>query len=302
MKFILRLCYNKYKIGNYCIQAHRKDLTMKTLFVTDLDGTLLTKNENVSAYSLDKLNRLVDAGMLFTYATARSVWSAEAAVRGLKITAPAILYNGGMVYDFGTKTCLRAITFLEDWKEYVLSVLQGHGIHPLVFSAEIGGERVKWVQGNETPGLQRYLSRRTEDRRMHPVNSNGDLLAGNLFYFKCIGPRELLERAWDILKFDSRFLCIFHQETYQNDFWMEISPREASKANAVSFLKQVLGCDKTVCFGDTSNDSDMFDVCDEKYAVMNADAWLKEKATGVIGYCEEDGVAKWLEEHSGFGL
>ena len=39
----------------------------------------------------------------------------------------------------------------------------------------------------------------------------------------------------------------------------------------------------------------MFDVCDEKYAVMNADEWLKEKATGVVGYCEEDGVAKWLE-------
>ena len=52
-----------------------------------------------------------------------------------------------------------------------------------------------------------------------------------------------------------------------------------------------------LCFGDTSNDSDMFDVCDEKYAVMNADSWLKEKATGVIGYCEEDGVAKWLENH-----
>ena len=35
---------------------------------------------------------------------------------------------------------------------------------------------------------------------------------------------------------------------------------------------------------------------DEKYAVMNADGWLKEKATGVIGYCEEDGVAKFLAE------
>ena len=33
---------------------------------------------------------------------------------------------------------------------------------------------------------------------------------------------------------------------------------------------------------------------------MNADDWLKQKATGVIGYCEEDGVAKWLERYSGF--
>ena len=55
----------------------------------------------------------------------------------------------------------------------------------------------------------------------------------------------------------------------------------------------------TFCFGDSSNDSDLFDVCDEKYAVENADDWLKAKATGVIGYCEEDGVAKWLDEHAG---
>ena len=44
----------------------------------------------------------------------------------------------------------------------------------------------------------------------------------------------------------------------------------------------------------------MFDVCEEKYAVMNADDWLKAKATGVVGYCEEDGVAKFLEtRHTG---
>ena len=54
-----------------------------------------------------------------------------------------------------------------------------------------------------------------------------------------------------------------------------------------------------MCFGDSANDSDMFDVCDEKYAVQNADDWLKAKATSVIGYCEEDGVAKWLDEHAG---
>ena len=65
----------------------------------------------------------------------------------------------------------------------------------------------------------------------------------------------------------------------------------------MQFLRSRLGCDRVVCFGDTSNDSDMFDICEEKYAVKNADDWLKAKATGVIGYSEEDGVAKWLCEH-----
>ena len=275
---------------------------MKTLFVSDLDGTLLTKEERISEYSQEKLNRLISAGMPFTFATARSVVSARNAVRGLNLSVPVILYNGGLVYDFKTKNILRAILFADDVKWHVLSVLQEHGLMPFVFGAFPDRERVAWKTGDESLGMIRYLSRRTRDPRLEPVHSERELLEGSTFYFKCIGPQATLERAWNDLKLDSRYICIYHQETYQSDFWMEISPREATKANAVAFLKYEQGCDRAVCFGDSSNDSDMFDVCDEKYAVMNADGWLKAKATGVIGYCEEDGVAKWLMEHAGFPL
>ena len=274
---------------------------MKTLFVTDLDGTLLTREERVSAYSCEKLNRLIDAGMLFTYATARSARSAENAVVGLHIKAPVVLYNGGLIYDYQAGRALSCILFNEEEKWYVLDVLRRFSIAPFLFAANEGRELLSWIPERQSVGMARYLVRRANDYRLNPVHSDEALLSGKVFYFKCIGPREQLEQAWDILKYDSRFMCIFHQETYQDDFWMEISPRAASKANGVAFLRNYLGCDRVVCFGDTSNDSDMFDVCDEKYAVMNADAWLKEKATGVIGYCEEDGVAKWLESNSGFG-
>ena len=269
---------------------------MKTLFVTDLDGTLLTGQEKVSVYSLERINRLIAAGLLFTYATARSAESAYRSTEGLALNLPAILYNGGLIYNFTTHETLRYTVFEEEWKWYVYSVLKEYGIHPLVFGAlRKDRERVAYMQNDLSFGLQRYLVRRAGDKRLWAACSEEDLLAGYVFYFKCIGPREQLERAWNILKYDSRIICIFHQETYQNDFWLEISPRAATKANAVTFLRSYFACDRVVCFGDTSNDSDMFDVCEEKYAVMNADAWLKAKATGVTGYCEEDGVAKFLE-------
>ena len=160
--------------------------------------------------------------------------------------------------------------FEEDWKYYVFSALRRFGINPFVFGACRDREWVKWMTGGESFGMRRYISRREGDIRLQPVYSERDLLDGYIFYFKCI------------------------------DFWMEISPRAATKANAVTFLKEYLGCSRAVCFGDTSNDSDMFDVCEEKYAVMNADDWLKKKASGIVGYCEEDGVAKWLAQNSGF--
>ena len=274
---------------------------MKTLFVTDLDGTLLTKEGRIPTYSVERLNRMIEAGMTFTFATARSHSSAMRAVEGLLLRAPVVLYNGGIIHDCGTGRTLFHSMFSTEEKWYILGVLQKFGIEPMVFGASAAGkERVAWLANRESVGVQRYLAYRRGDVRLGAVASEGELLEGHVFNFKCIGPQEQLERAWNDLKLDDRFICIFHQETYQNDFWIEISPRVATKANGVRFLKNYLGCDRAVCFGDSSNDSDMFDVCDEKYAVMNADKWLKDKATGVVGYCEEDGVAKWLEQHSGF--
>ena len=273
-------------------------IIMKTLFVSDLDGTLLTRHENVSAYSKEHLNRLLERGMAFTYATARSVGTALRAIDGLQIRLPAVFYNGGLIYDAENRTVLRASFLREEEKKYILSVLVEHSIDPVVFGVGDGRERLSWFVGKENPGVLRSLERRRADERLSPAHSDAALLWGDVYYFKCIGPREQLESAWNVLKMDDRFICIFHQETYQNDFWMEISPREATKANAVRYLKERLGFERLICFGDTANDSDMFDVCDECYAVQNADDWLKAKATGVIGYCEEDGVAKWLDAHA----
>lgn len=279
-----------------------RDNHMKTLYISDLDGTLLTSHERVSPYSIEKLNRLIDGGVRFTFATARSALSAKRAVEGLHLNTPVVLYNGGLIYDYTTGETLFSVLFGNDEKEYVYSVLRTYGILPLIFGARcLDKERIAYLEGRENFGISRYLFRRQGDVRLEPVPTETELLEGFIFYFKCIGPKDQLERAWNILKYDPRFICIFHQEKYQNDFWMEISPRAATKANGAAYLGRYLGAERLICFGDTSNDSDMFDVCDESYAVMNADGWLKEKATGVIGYCEEDGVAKWMEAHAVIG-
>lgn len=60
---------------------------MKVLYVSDLDGTLITRNERISEYSLGILNALIGRGLLFTYATARSLDSAERAVAGAQTYA-----------------------------------------------------------------------------------------------------------------------------------------------------------------------------------------------------------------------
>lgn len=266
---------------------------MKTLYVSDLDGTLITHREKISDYSLAALNELVEKGLLFTYATARSFTSAEAAVRGLNHSLPVIVYNGALVIEPATGKTLYSLAFPSESKKSILDRLNVFGVSPVVH-ARVGIEdKVFWLRGSESSGQFRYLSRRAGEKRMLPVDSPAGLVTGETYFFACNGPHETMRRLHDELEKDG-FYSLLYPETYSADYWLEILPQGATKANAAKKLKDFLQCDELVCFGDSANDSELFDVCDRKYAVQNAGDWLKSKATDVIGYCEEDGVAKWL--------
>lgn len=72
---------------------------MKTLYVTDLDGTLLRSDQTISAYTNETINRLVEQGMLFSYATVRSYVTARKVAGELRAQIPLIVYNGTFIID-----------------------------------------------------------------------------------------------------------------------------------------------------------------------------------------------------------
>ena len=72
---------------------------MKTLYISDLDGTLLGPNASLSKRTINILNDLLHKGVLFTIATARSIKSVKYILKDLNITLPMILMNGVCIYD-----------------------------------------------------------------------------------------------------------------------------------------------------------------------------------------------------------
>lgn len=267
---------------------------MKTLFVSDLDGTLLTSEERISDYSLVRLNGLIDGGLTFTYATARSLNSAAKACWGLRQIFPVILYNGAVVMEPWSGKKLYNNHFNDGQLAFLKELFQRFDVWPLVYSFHRGCERVSWVEGKETSGVLRYLSRRKGDGRLNPVRVREDVAGDEIFYFTCIGKREDLEGVRQAVENSLDMRCIFEQETYQTDYWCEIMPRSTSKGAAALAVKEFLKADRLVAFGDGINDISLFRAADESYAVRNAVAELKAVCTGEIGYSEEDGVVKFI--------
>jgi len=274
---------------------------MKTLYVTDLDGTLLNTHETISEYSKEVINRLVEEGMLFTYATARSSISATVAAKGLSTNIPIIAYNGAFIIEPSKGEILLSAFFTEKQKEYLKGILQENKISPLVYAYVNGIEKVTWRTVTENDGIRDYLSRRKGDKRMNPLTEEraDELYRGDTFYYTCIGSREELLPVYEVLKDNEEFNCLFHPEIYREEYWCEILPKKATKANAILELKKLWNCDRIVSFGDAVNDMPMFEISDECYAVENAVEELKKAATGIIESNENDGVAKWLLENVG---
>ena len=126
------------------------------------------------------------------------------------------------------------------------------------------------------------------------TNDLHSLYQGEVYYFTVIGSYQELNSVYDMLKDNVNYNVTFQQEIYRDEYWLEIMPKTASKANAILKLKEILKCDEIVCFGDAINDLEMFKVSNQSYAMENAVDQLKKHATAIIDSNENDGVANWL--------
>lgn len=271
---------------------------MKTLYVSDLDGTLLRSNERTSDFTNQTINELSAKGMLFSYATARSYVTSVKVTKGMNAHIPLIVYNGALVIDHGTGEIMIS-NFFEPEIRDVLRELFAHEIYPVVYSFIGGVEKYSYIPDKCTWGMQDYIQSRSGDRREHPVSNSDSLLLGDIFYISCIDEPEKLAPFYE--KYKEKYHAIYQKDIYSGAYWLEIMPLAASKSHAAAQLKALLGCDRLVVFGDGKNDIDMFQLADESYAVSNAAPELKAAATGMIGSNDEDAVAKWLLAHAQIG-
>lgn len=267
---------------------------MTTLYVSDLDGTLLRSVERTSEYTNKVINELADRGILFSYATARSYITAKKVTKGMDAKIPLIVYNGAFIIDNVTEEVLLS-NYFDDSVQGILDDLFEKEIYPIVYAHINGVEKFSFVPKLCTKGMNLFLESRNGDVRTNALETLADLRMGKIFYLTCIDTPEKLEPLYE--KYKEKYHCVYQKDIYTNEQWLEIMPKEATKANAIRQLRSMFGCEKLVVFGDGKNDIDMFQCADEAYAVENAHEELKKYATGVIESNDKDGVAKWLEEN-----
>lgn len=267
---------------------------MKTLYVSDLDGTLLDSTPKTSEYTNLAIKSKLKLGAVITYATARSLNTTKLVTNGLEFRYPLVVHNGTFIVAPGGEILHKNIFDKDDADEILRTILE-NGLLPVVFSLINGEQKFLYLKDKLNQPTQDFIAKRLTDPRNHPVNNEDRLFDGETYYFTLIGDEEKTKPLYDMYK--NKHKCYFQRDMYSGDYWLEITPKHATKANAVKQLAGLLGCDYIVAFGDGINDLEMFGIADEAYAVKNAVDELKAKATAVIDANTDDGVAKWLDKH-----
>ena len=108
---------------------------------------------------------------------------------------------------------------------------------------------------------------------------------------------EKIKGIYEELKKIDEISVEYYEDIYEKGcYFLEAYSAEASKANGIKLLSDYIEHDKLICFGDNLNDIPMFELADECYATANAVERVKEISTDVIGSCDEDGVALFMEK------
>ena len=276
-----------------------KGVTMKTLFLSDLDGTFLNSKAEISQRSAEIIDYLIKQGVLFTVATARTGATVKDIFSDVNLSLPWILMNGVLIYDPVASSNISANKIFTEDAESVISVYIKYNKTPMLYILKEDHLEIRYCSLDNVYQKEYVYSRQNLNEKRFKKCDYGSMLNGDdtLIYMVSLDKEEDLAPICNEIRTQNRVCCAFYRDNYTNCNFMECMNRTVSKGVAASQLKKLLGVDKIIAFGDNLNDIPLFSVADECYAVSNACQELKDISTGVIDTNNNDGVVKFIINH-----
>ena len=275
---------------------------MKNLYISDLDGTLLQDDATLSDYARKHLQEMLDAGLPFTVASARSVIFIKSLLAGLKFKLPIIEFNGAFISDLATGHHHFVNSINPELVEQIHQLTEEH--EQKAFISAFDGERDR-VYYNDmiNDGMKWYLNDRQQarDERLSPIDDLADSFDKQIVCLTIIGRGHRLEALAEAIDHDfGKKVQLNYMENFYSPgwYWLTVHDQRATKAQAIRRLKKLYQLEdhQLVVFGDNLNDIPMFEIADRAYAVENCVEGMQKYATGFIGSNQDDAVVRFIEQ------
>lgn len=254
------------------------------LVVTDMDGTLLNSNHEVSQRFFDVFAELKKQNIIFVAASGRQLNSISEKLASIKNDILIVAENGGIAIRNDEMLLSTAID-----TNNLLRI--NNSLHEI--------ENVNAV----------YC---TKDRAY--TNSSSEMLLHLLTEYynnhqRINSPKEIKSPIYKIALFheiSSEKYLYPHLKHLESDFkvkvsanhWIDISENNANKGHAIELIQKLYNVtpEETLVFGDYNNDIEMLQKAHFSYAMENAHPFVKEVANYTTKSNNEFGVEIILEK------
>ena len=272
----------------------------KTLWVSDMDGTLLGSDSRVSATTASILNRLIDEqGLLFTVATARTHATVVPLMSEVRSTLPYIVFAGAAMWDPLKNEFIDVMAIDNDVAAGVVRAFEQHGMRPLIYR-----QHGNTIHVLHTGTLSAQEQAFVNERKALPLKT---FILNAPNYHTCDDPALLifamnhyatLERIYNQLLGNERCVPTLYHDIFDPTVGLlEIHARGCSKAASIKRLAKRIGAHRIVAFGDNRNDIAMLQAADVAIAVENAVPEVKALAHHIIPPNTTHSVARHIATH-----
>jgi len=269
-------------------------MQMKKILFTDLDGTLLNHDKQVSEGNRAAIQRLLDAGHYLVVTTGRPTKSGFHVARKLGLTMPGcymIAYNGGVIFDCSKEEIQSEQTLSMECVQYLFSEAEKYGMHIQTY-----GMKDQVVTTKDSLELQRYLKLSGKVLGVDHCEDVCEALGKNPKKVLVIcEDEERLHRFWREHQDWEKGMC---ESTFSSRSFLEYLPKGVSKGNGVRTLCEMLKVDinNTYAAGDERNDISMIEAAGVGIAMKNAVDEVKAVADYVTeNDNEHDGIAEVID-------
>jgi len=261
-------------------------MTRIALVVSDVDGTLLTKDKTLTDGARDAVQRLHDAGIGFTITSSRPTIGMRFLIEPLAITLPVGAFNGSCIVDPQLKVIEQHL-IPASAAQQSLDVLNEFGVDIWLFTSNL------WLTRH---GEGEYVPHEKRAIRADPTLV-GDFTPYLSAACKIVGSSAdaaLLQRCEAAMQ---RALGAEANAVRSQSYYLDITPPGCDKGTFVQAIAKRLGIstDAVATVGDMQNDLAMFKKSGVSIAMGNAADEVKSLATHVTASNEDEGFAKGVD-------
>ena len=253
------------------------------LLLSDVDGTLITPEKELTASSIGAVHELRDAGITFAITSARPPRGLIHFVEPLGLTTPLGAFNGGAIVD-GDLTVIEERTIDEDIVGAVIDVLQSHSMSIWVFQSN------EWfVLDEDGPHVDQEA--RILEGGPTVVTSFEGIVRGVDKIVGVSDDADASAAAWSATneRFRSRVSA-----TRSQTYYLDVTNPAANKGSVVDYLatRYDIAPQEIATIGDMHNDVSMFQASGFSVAMGNADPAVQRAAHVVTSTNAEEGFAR----------